>query len=117
MDLEKQITKGRLAWIVNLVYDKQARTLAMEFTRDPETLVVYGTLVFSDVCNCQSVLDYEEDRAEFEAGRDVENLVGIQKMKDDAEPGYFIKTDIREISFNTEGMATWTPIQELGTMS
>ena len=110
MTLEEQITEGVLTWIVNLVHDEQARTLEMQFTHDPELHVVYGTLTFSGVRNHRSVLDYEEDRAEFEAGRDVENLFGIHEMKNDVEPGYFIKTDIREISFNTVDIPLWQPV-------
>ena len=103
-----------MTWIVSLTHDEQQNTLEIAFTRDPEALVVYGTLTFTAVRNFQSVLDDDDDeyKADFEAGTLVENLFGIHEMGNEVNPNYFIKTHFREISFNTADAPNWQVVQE-----
>ena len=110
MSLEEQITQGRLTWTDSVVHDETAGTLTVEFRRDPEQQVVYGVLCFVEVDNYSSLLDYEEDRADFEAGLLTENLLGIHEMPSDNLKRYVIKTDTREISFLMSAAPVWMPV-------
>ena len=112
MTLEQQITNTEVALIVSLVHDPQQHTLVIDFARAREPFAVFGTLQFSAVRDYQFEIYSEEDRQDFEAGIIMEDMLGLREMGLDANPNYYINTDIREISFNTAAAPIWSSIQE-----
>jgi hypothetical protein len=112
-DIEGAATAGGIACIDTLVYDPQECVVRITFLRNPEHELpdVVGWAEWAGVTDFHSTLhEMTDNRAEFEAGLWLEQLIGIHERAADSGHTVFVCTDIREVAFITVEPPCWIPL-------
>ncbi len=106
MDLEQEITKGRVTYLDNFSFDPATKTLTLyildnSFMDSSETTII-RTATFSDVQNYQEEWDDEESKEEYNIGMYIPSFSGTVETQQGAGTDYEVVLDDVFLSFYTE---------------